>query len=104
MSYGSTGHRVLRAIGRPAEQPVIHVIPFFAGHVCRENRPLAHRETTDRIPGHDGVDSGIRDHGWLIDFEFAGYGHASTDLAWVNVPGPMWLTVGDAHAETLETD
>ncbi|MBB5781725.1 hypothetical protein HD596_008481 [Nonomuraea jabiensis] len=30
-----------------------------------------------------------RDHGWLINFEFAGYRHALTDLTWAR-PAPCW--------------
>lgn len=36
--------------------------------------------------------------GRIIDFEFAGYRHALTDVACLYVPGPMWITVGDPIA------
>ncbi|MCC5578805.1 phosphotransferase [Microtetraspora sp. AC03309] len=32
----------------------------------------------------------------LIDFEFAGYTHALNDAVCLHVPGPAWLSVGDA--------
>ncbi|MBF8184468.1 hypothetical protein ITP53_01640 [Nonomuraea sp. K274] len=66
-----------------------------------EHRKLVVLTNGDPEPNNFLVEG---DHGWIIDFEFAGYRHALTNLAWVNVPGPMWLTVADPYAETLETD
>jgi Phosphotransferase enzyme family len=40
--------------------------------------------------------------GRIIDFEFAGYRHAFTDVACLYVPGPMWITVTDPVAAGLE--
>ncbi|MEW9532506.1 hypothetical protein [Microbispora sp. NPDC049125] len=37
----------------------------------------------------------------LIDFEFAGYTHALNDAVLLHVPGPAWLSVGDAIADGL---
>ncbi|MFC6082517.1 aminoglycoside phosphotransferase family protein [Sphaerisporangium aureirubrum] len=34
----------------------------------------------------------------LIDFEFAGYTHALSDAVCLHVPGPAWLSIGDAEA------
>lgn len=42
------------------------------------------------------------DGGRIIDFEFAGYRHALTDVACLYVPGPMWITVADPTASGLE--
>lgn len=42
--------------------------------------------------------------GRIIDFEFAGYRHALTDVACLYVPGPMWITVGDPIATGLEAE
>jgi hypothetical protein len=40
--------------------------------------------------------------GRIIDFEFAGFRHALTDIACLYVPGPMWITVGDAVSDGTE--
>jgi hypothetical protein len=40
----------------------------------------------------------------IIDFEFAGYRHALTDLVCLYVPGPMWLTVSDPITTGLEAE
>ena len=42
--------------------------------------------------------------GKLIDFEFAGYRHALTDVACLYVPGSMWITVSDPVTRGLEAD
>ena len=41
--------------------------------------------------------------GRLIDFEFAGFRHALTDIVCFYVPGPMWITVGDPVKSGLES-
>lgn len=43
----------------------------------------------------DGTD------GRIIDFEFAGYRSAPSNLAWLYVPGPAWITVTDPIADRL---
>jgi hypothetical protein len=40
--------------------------------------------------------------GRLIDFEFAGYRHALSDIACLYVPGPMWMTLADPSADGTE--
>jgi hypothetical protein len=40
--------------------------------------------------------------GKLIDFEFAGFGHALICARWINVPGPAWITIADPIAGELE--
>jgi Phosphotransferase enzyme family len=37
----------------------------------------------------------------LIDFESAGYAHCLTDAVCLHVPGPGWMSVGDARASGL---
>jgi Ser/Thr protein kinase RdoA (MazF antagonist) len=46
----------------------------------------------------DGAD------GRIIDWEFAGYRHALTDVACLYVPGPGWITVSDPIASGLEAE
>ncbi len=41
-------------------------------------------------------------HGKLIDFEFARFRHALSDIACLYVPGPMWITVADPTADATE--
>jgi hypothetical protein len=40
--------------------------------------------------------------GRLIDYEFAGFRHALSDIACLYVPGPMWITVSDPSADGTE--
>jgi hypothetical protein len=40
--------------------------------------------------------------GRLIDFEFAGFRHALSDIACLYVPGPMWITVADPSTDGTE--
>jgi hypothetical protein len=40
--------------------------------------------------------------GRLIDFEFAGFRHALSDIACLYVPGPMWITVADPATDGTE--
>ncbi|MFI7642255.1 hypothetical protein [Nonomuraea sp. NPDC049400] len=101
--WSETSHRLeelgMAPNGRTAaELAMLHEV--LAGD-DPEHRKLLVLTNGDPEPNNFLVERG---HGWLIDFEFAGYRHALTNLAWVNVPGPMWLTVADPHAETLETD
>jgi hypothetical protein len=43
-----------------------------------------------------------RTDGRLIDFEFAGFRHALSDIACLYVPGPMWITVADPSSDGTE--
>jgi len=40
--------------------------------------------------------------GRLIDFEFAGFRHALSDISCLYVPGPMWMTVADPSTDGTE--
>jgi hypothetical protein len=44
------------------------------------------------------------DDGRLIDFEAAGYRHATEDAVLLHVPGPHWITASDPVAEGTETE
>jgi hypothetical protein len=44
----------------------------------------------------DGAD------GKLIDYEFAGFRHALSDIACLYIPGPMWITVADPSTDATE--
>jgi hypothetical protein len=55
--------------------------------------------------GDAGVNNflvGDRMDGKLIDFEFAGFRHALSDIACLYVPGPMWIVVGDPSTDGTE--
>lgn len=56
--------------------------------------------------GDSGANNFLIDggNGRIIDFEFAGYRHALTDVACRYVPGPMWITVGDPITSGLEAE
>lgn len=41
--------------------------------------------------------------GWIIDWEFAGYRHALSDVTWIHVPGSMWVQVNHQTAPELES-
>jgi hypothetical protein len=40
--------------------------------------------------------------GKIIDFEFAGFRHALSDIACLYAPGPMWITVADPSTDGTE--
>ena len=42
------------------------------------------------------------DDGRIVDFEFAGFRHALTDVTCFYVPGPMWITLSDAFSDAVE--
>jgi hypothetical protein len=57
--------------------------------------------------GDPGANNSLIDEpsdGRIIDWEFAGYRHALTDIACFYVPGPMWMRVGSPVESRLEME
>jgi Phosphotransferase enzyme family len=81
------------ALTSPAERDLAAV-----HHELTEPGPFLVLTNGDSNPNNFLVDG---EDGRLIDFEFAGYRHALSTLAWMYVPGPAWITVTDPIAGEL---